>query len=203
MNRTTSEKGIALIKQFEGCRLEAYKPVKTEKYYTIGWGHYGSDVKKNQKITLDQADKMLKSDLKKYEANVNKYMKIYNFNQNQFDALVSFAYNIGSIDTLTDNGRRSLATIKKKLPLYTKAGGKTLAGLIRRREAELKLFNTPIKESTAPTSPSVKKSNEEIAREVIAGKWGNGNARKSKLTKAGYDYEAIRKLVNQMMNKGK
>ena len=202
MNRTTSEKGIALIKQFEGCRLEAYKPVKTEKYYTIGWGHYGSDVKKNQKITLDQADKMLKSDLKKYEANVNKYMKIYNFNQNQFDALVSFAYNIGSIDTLTDNGKRSIDTIKKKLPLYTKAGGKTLAGLIRRREAELKLFNTPVKEAASPVV-SNKKSNEEIAKEVIAGKWGTGNARKSKLTKAGYDYEAIRKLVNQMMKKGK
>ena len=202
MNRTTSEKGIALIKQFEGCRLEAYKPVKTEKYYTIGWGHYGSDVKKNQKITLDQADKMLKSDLKKYEANVNKYMKIYNFNQNQFDALVSFAYNIGSIDTLTDNGRRSIDAIKKKLPLYTKAGGKTLAGLIRRREAELKLFNTPVKEAASPVV-SNKKTNEEIAKEVIAGKWGTGNARKSKLTKAGYDYEAIRKLVNQMMKKGK
>ena len=201
MNRTTSEKGIALIKQFEGCRLEAYKPVKTEKYYTIGWGHYGSDVKKNQKITLDQANKMLKNDLKKYEANVNKYMKIYNFNQNQFDALVSFAYNIGNIDTLTDNGRRSLDTIKKKIPLYTKAGGKTLAGLIRRREAELKLFNTPVKEAASPVV-SNKKSNEEIAKEVIAGKWGNGNARKSKLTKAGYDYEAIRKLVNQMI-KGK
>ena len=201
MNRTTSEKGIALIKQFEGCRLEAYKPVKTEKYYTIGWGHYGSDVKKNQKITLDQANKMLKSDLKKYEANVNKYMKIYNFNQNQFDALISFAYNIGSIDTLTDNGKRSLDTIKKKLPLYTKAGGKTLAGLVRRREAELKLFNTPVKEAASPVV-SNKKSNEEIAREVIAGKWGNGNTRKSKLTKAGYDYEAIRKLVNQMI-KGK
>lgn len=150
--------GLELIKSFESCKLTSYKAVSTEKYYTIGWGHYGADVKRGQKITQAQADALLISDLAKYEAKVEKYQAKYNFNENQFSALVSFAYNIGSIDQLTANGTRTIAQISAKIPAYNKSGGKVLAGLTKRRNAEKNLFNkavgtsspTPIKSGYYP-----------------------------------------------------
>lgn len=138
----TSINGINLIKSFESCRLVAYKAVSTEKFYTIGWGHYGSDVTKGMRITQSQADAYLVRDLAKFEAKVNKYQSKYNFNQNQYDSLVSFAYNVGSIDGLTANGTRTIAQISSKFMVYNKSGGKVLAGLTKRRAAEKKLFNT-------------------------------------------------------------
>ena len=90
----TSTAGINLIKQFEGCRLTAYKPVPTEKYWTIGYGHYGQDVAPNMTITPAQAEIMLGIDLVKYEQAVDHYA-IFPLSQTQFDALVSFAYNCG------------------------------------------------------------------------------------------------------------
>lgn len=187
MGLTTSQNGINLIKQFEGCRLKAYKD--SVGVLTIGYGHT-KGVKAGQTITDQQAVSYLKSDLKVYEAKVNKYYPKYKFNQNQFDALVSFAFNIGSIDQLTARGTRSIATISSKILEYNKAGGKKLTGLVRRREAEKKLFDTPT---------TVKKSSTEIAKEVIAGKWGNGSTRKKKLTEAGYDYSSIQKEVNRLL----
>ena len=152
-----SSVGIKLIQSFESCKLTAYKAVSTEKYYTIGWGHYGADVKKGMKITQAQADAYLISDLAKFEAKVNKYSK-YNFNQNQFDALVSFAYNVGSIDQLTDNGKRSISVISSKITAYNKSGGKVLAGLTRRRKAEKELFDKPVSitQSVTPIVSTVK-----------------------------------------------
>lgn len=185
-----SNNGIKLIQQFEGCRLTAYKAVATEKYYTIGYGHYGSDVTKGMTITQAKATSLLKSDLAKFEKQVDKYAK-YNFNQNQYDALVSFAYNIGNIDGLTRNGTRTITQISEAMVKYNKSGGKVLAGLTKRRNAEQQLFNTACVSST--------KSNEVIAKEVIAGKWGTGTERKTKLTAAGYDYAAIQKLVNKIL----
>ena len=95
-NRSTSQNGIELIKSFEGCRLTAYKAVSTEQYYTIGYGHYGSDVYAGMTITQSQAEDMLKNDLKKYEGYVNTFLNNngIDVNQNQFDALVSFTYNL-------------------------------------------------------------------------------------------------------------
>jgi len=139
-----STTGLNLIKSYEGCKFTAYKAVSTEKYYTIGYGHYGSDVKKGMKITQAQANAYLVSDLEKFEAKVNKYQAKYNFNQNQFDALVSFAYNVGSIDQLTANGTRTIAQISSKIPEYCKSGGKVLSGLVKRRAAEKRLFNTAV-----------------------------------------------------------
>ncbi len=136
----TSTKGVALIKRFEGCRLQAYKPVPTEKYWTIGYGHYGPDVAQNAVISQMQADAYLLLDLDKFEKKVEKYNYIYHWTQNEFDALVSFAYNIGSIDQLTANGTRSKSQIAAKIPAYNKAGGKVLAGLTKRRNAEKALF---------------------------------------------------------------
>ena len=136
----TGNAGLNLIKQFEGCRLTAYKcPAGV---WTIGYGHTAG-VTSGQTITQEEADKMLVCDVEKYERKVNKYYDRYRWNQNEFDALVSFAFNIGSIDQLTANGTRSRAVIAEKILLYNKAGGKLLNGLKRRREAERVLFLTP------------------------------------------------------------
>ena len=132
----TSQTGIDLIKQFEGCVLTAYKcPAGV---WTIGYGHTAG-VKQGQRITAAQAENYLKTDLQAYEKKVEKYSR-YGWNQNEFDALVSFAYNIGSIDQLTANGTRSRAVIAEKMLSYNKAGGVILSGLVRRRQAERQLF---------------------------------------------------------------
>lgn len=134
-----SKKGIDLIKQFEGCRLKAYKcPAGVP---TIGYGHT-KNVKMGDVITQDEAYQLLLNDIVKYEDRVNKYNYKYKFTQNQFDALVSFAFNVGSIDQLTANGTRTLDIISEKILLYNKGGGKTLAGLVKRRKAEQKLFKS-------------------------------------------------------------
>lgn len=130
------QSGINLIKQFEGCILEAYKcPAGV---WTIGYGHTAG-VTQGQKITQAQADAFLVEDLAKFEKKVEKYSK-YSWRQNEFDALVSFAYNVGSIDQLTANGARSRQVIAEKMLLYNKSKGVVLPGLTRRREAERKLF---------------------------------------------------------------
>lgn len=139
----TSQKGIDLIKGFESFSPKACKCLPTEKHYTIGYGHYGADVKENQTMTKEQAEKLLKSDLEKFEQKVNKYNNVYNFNQNQFDALVSFCYNVGSIDQLTAKGTRTIKEISEKILAYNKSGGKVINGLTNRRKKEKELFNTP------------------------------------------------------------
>lgn len=139
----TSKKGINLIKGFESFTPKACKCLPTEKYYTIGFGHYGADVKENQTMTKTQAEELLQKDLEKFEQKVNKYNNVYNFNQNQFDALVSFCYNVGNIDTLTAKGTRTIKEISEKILAYNKRGGKVIKGLTNRRKKEQELFNTP------------------------------------------------------------
>lgn len=147
---------ITLIKEFEGCYLESYKdPVGV---WTIGYGTTSADaaitgtqIKAGMEIDQETAEKWLVESLeRKYAPLVRKYDSVYKWNQNQFDALVSFAYNVGSIDQLTGNGKRSIDTISSKLLAYCYAGGKRFNGLYRRREAEKALFdarpNEPQKE---------------------------------------------------------
>ena len=135
----TGQAGIKLIKQFEGCRLTAYKcPAGV---WTIGYGHT-QGVQPGQTITQTQAEQMLVADLGKYESNVNKYQDKYKWSQNEFDALISFAYNIGGIDKLTAGGTRTRQEIADKMLLYNKANGEVLSGLTRRRQAERELFMT-------------------------------------------------------------
>lgn len=149
-----SQEGIDLIKSFEGFRSQAYRPVITEKYLTIGYGHYGPDVRMGQTITKEQAEALLRKDIEKFEKNVNKWDYTYDFNQNEFDALVSFAYNIGSIDQLTAQGKRSRQEIADKMLLYVHgAGGIKLQGLVKRRQMERELFmkgKTELKKLTIP-----------------------------------------------------
>lgn len=136
---TTSEKGVKMIASFEGCRLTAYLDVAGVP--TIGFGHVAG-VQMGDVITKEQALHMLAKDLKKFEKHVNGYNKIYNFTQNEFDALVSFAYNIGNIKQLTASGTRSKTQIAAKMLLYVKAGGKRVPGLVNRRQKERNLFVT-------------------------------------------------------------
>lgn len=138
-----SNNGLDLIKKYEGCYLNAYKcPAGV---WTIGYGHTTSF--QGESITQEQADRLLIEDVEKFEKKVNNYNSIYNWNQNEFDALVSFAFNIGSINQLTQNGKRSKSQIANAIPLYNKASGKVLSGLTKRRLEEQKLFNTPISTS--------------------------------------------------------
>lgn len=133
----TGKAGIQLIQSFEGCRLTAYRcPAGVP---TIGYGHTVG-VRMGQTITKEQAEEYLRQDLAKYEKKVEKYDGTYQWTQEEFDALVSFAYNIGSIDSLTASGTRSKEVIAEKILAYDKAGGKVLAGLSRRRRAERELF---------------------------------------------------------------
>ena len=153
-----SNKGLDLIKKFEGCRLKAYKD--PAGVWTIGWGHT-KGVKAGDEITQEQADKLLRDDLAVYETKVDKYDNKYHWNQNQFDALVSFAYNIGSIDQLTSNGRRSIKTISDKILEYNKAGGKKLEGLVRRRKAEKALFDEAVQGDSSTVEPQPNNSPKE------------------------------------------
>lgn len=189
-----SKNGLELIKSFEGIRLYAYKCVSSEKYYTIGYGHYGADVYKGMTITKDEAEALLMKDCEKFVNHVNEYQKIYNFNQNEFDALVSFAYNVGNIRQLTQKGTRPKNEIPVHMKEYCNAGGVKLNGLVRRRQMEIDLFNKPL-----PANNIKLKDNNTIAIEVIQGKWGNGNARKVRLTEAGYNYREIQSRVNEML----
>lgn len=182
-----SENGLRLIEQFEGVRLTAYK-VGKEKYYTIGYGHNGSDVTAGMRITQEQAETYLRQDVKEAEDAVNKYSG-YGFNQNQFDALVSFAYNVGNIDQLTANGTRSIEQISAKLPEYVYSSGVKMQGLVNRRAAEKALFDTPV--TVAVTTGE--KSIDELSREVIAGKHGDGDERKRAL---GNLYDMVQSRVN-------
>lgn len=152
----TSEKGIDIIKSFEGLRLNAYDDLqpkillsaatKIKGKLTIGYGHTGKvdglPIMWYTHVTKAQALELLKCDLEKFEKNVMKYNKKYNWTQNEFDALVCFALNVGSIDQLVALGIRSKKAISEKMLCYNKSGGKVLDGLTRRREMERVLFLT-------------------------------------------------------------
>lgn len=142
-NLKISSQGLQLLKKFEGCRLLAYWDVNG---YSIGYGHHGSDVTKDMKITQKEADDFLKKDVAKFEKAVNALK--YDFNQNQFDALVDFAYNCGAgnLKKLTADNTRTLKEISGKIPLYCKANGVALPGLVNRRAAEKKIFDTPVED---------------------------------------------------------
>ena len=140
-DKNISSNGVVLIKSFEGFSRVACKALPTEKYLTIGYGHYGKDVKPNQTITEAEAVKLLVKDLSGFVSKVNKYNRKYGFTQNEFDALVSFCYNVGNIDGLTKNGTRTKAQIADKFLAYSYSGGKFIKGLYNRRVKERNLFN--------------------------------------------------------------
>ena len=138
-----SEEGISLIKRFEGCRLEAYKC--SAGVLTIGYGHTGG-VKEDDTITQEEADKLLKADVFKFEKNVEDNVKV-ELNQSQFDALVAWTFNLGvgnlrSSTMLQKLNNEDYTSVPSEMKRWNKAGGKTLDGLIRRRKAESLLFES-------------------------------------------------------------
>lgn len=144
MNISTD--GINLIKQFEGCYLEAY--LCPGNVWTIGYGTTepinGVKPYKGMKITQEQADKLLITNLKKYENAVNTYVK-YNMNQNMFDALVSFTYNCGisalqKSTLLQKLNKGDIQGAADEFLRWNKSGGKILNGLVKRRKKERELF---------------------------------------------------------------
>lgn len=145
-----SQKGIDLIKSFESCKLTSYKAVETETFYTIGYGHYGADVKKGQTITKDEALKLLDKDLDRFESAVNNLVRV-SLNQNQFDALVSLTFNIGvnafkKSTLLRQLNEKDYEGAKDQFKRWNKSSGIVLNGLIRRRKEEELLFNTKVSE---------------------------------------------------------
>jgi len=136
-----SEKCMAIIREFEGCRLKAYKC--PAGIWTIGYGHTRK-VLPGQTITNEEAENLLDQDLWPVEENLNRLG--FDLNQNQYDALISFIFNVGW-------GHFSESTLLKKIRIspdhrdipaefkkWVKAGGKKLPGLVRRRKAEADLY---------------------------------------------------------------
>lgn len=170
----TSTNGRNFIESFEGCILQAYDDAndhivpaggKAQGVLTIGYGHTSAagepKVFPGQTITKQQADAILASDLVRVESDVNRLVKVP-LTQNQFDALVSFHFNTGALGkssilkVLNDKNYEDAAN---RILLYNRAGGKVLAGLVRRREAEKKMF----------LSPDTKSNSTVAAGTVLAG----------------------------------
>lgn len=136
-----SAEGLALIKKFEGCELEAYQDAVG--VWTIGYGHI-KGVKEGMTITKQQAEEMLEEELVEYENYVKEAVK-YQLDQCMFDALVSWTYNLGPSNLNSSTLLKVLNAgdydgVPEQIKRWNKAGGKVLQGLVRRREAEALLF---------------------------------------------------------------
>ncbi|MEM6251751.1 MAG: lysozyme [Cyanobacteria bacterium P01_D01_bin.156] len=139
--RQTNTSGVGLIKSFEGLRLRAYQDAVG--VWTIGYGTTRG-VKPGQEISEAQAEALLKTDLTRFESSVNQALRVP-VNDNQFAALVSFTYNVGSgamrSSTLMRKlNRRDIYGASNEFLRWNRAGGRVLAGLTRRRKAERALF---------------------------------------------------------------
>ena len=139
----TSKEGIALIKKFEGCKLESYKCAAG--VWTIGYGSTHG-ITEGMSISQERADMLLLEDLEKFEQAVNDLVEV-DLQQNQFDALVSWTFNLGPTNLKNSTLLKVLnsthvdwADIPYQIQRWNKAGGKVLEGLVRRREAEALLF---------------------------------------------------------------
>lgn len=142
----TSNAGLNLIKGFEGKRLNAYDD--GVGVWTIGFGTIkypnGARVRKGDACTEQQAEDYLRNDLAKFEAAINKLVKVP-LTQNQFDALASFTYNLGETNLANSTLLKKLNKsdyqgAAEQFLRWNKAGGKVMKGLVRRREAERALF---------------------------------------------------------------
>ena len=170
-NKRIGQAGLALIKQYEGCRLVAYRCAAG--VWTIGYGHTAG-VHSGMTITQAQADAYLRQDIAKFEGYVNNPVCVpitANLNQNQFDALVSFAFNLGAGNLRKLCKGRTAAQIAQAMTQYCKANGKVLAGLRRRRAAEQALFNKPVSAAT----PAQNTESEDYNMKTIK-KGSKGNA---------------------------
>ena len=156
-----SERGIELLKQFEGLELEAYQDIAG--IWTIGYGHTGPDVQPGMRITEREAEALLRRDLKSREDAVDRLSSVP-LNNNEFDALVSFVYNVGIEAFRGSTARKRLNRGDRMgaadaLTWWNKAtvGGvlREVLGLTRRRASERALFLTP-------TSPPIVREPEKV-----------------------------------------
>ena len=137
----TSAEGLALIKKFEGLELKAYKCAAG--VWTIGYGHT-KDVQEGDEWSESHADHMLEVELEEFEGYINDNVTVA-LSQNQFDALVSWVYNLGPANLKASTMLKVLNSgdyegVPAQIQRWNKAGGKVLEGLIRRRKAEALLF---------------------------------------------------------------
>ena len=140
--------GLALIKYYEGYRTTPYRCAAGK--ITVGYGHViGNGLQLpdewNRKFSLGEIDELLRTDLARFERGVLHYCTVY-ITQSQFDSLVSFSFNLGlgvlQRSTLRQKlNRGDYDGASKEFLKYTRAGGKVLKGLVRRRQAEYNLFN--------------------------------------------------------------
>jgi GH24 family phage-related lysozyme (muramidase) len=153
MSLTIGAAGIALIKQFEGCarkrpdgRFEAYPdPASGGAPWTIGWGTTGTDVRKGTIWTQAQCDQRVAVDVAHFASQVASLIGLAPTTQNQFDAMVCLAYNIGppnlkASTLLARHKVRDYAGAQEQFARWNKADGKVMAGLIKRRAAEAALY---------------------------------------------------------------
>ena len=144
---TVSKEGIALIKYYEGYRTTPYRCAAGK--ITVGYGHViGNGLQLpdewNRKFSLGEIDELLRTDLARFEQGVSRYCPVY-LTQSQFDALVSFSFNLGlgvlQRSTLRQKINRGDADAAKVILKYNMAGGRILKGLTNRRIAEYRMFN--------------------------------------------------------------
>lgn len=145
---TYSEKGLALTKEFEGLRLTAY--LDFVGLWTIGYGHTGHDVHEGMTITQEQADALLTQDVAWAAETVNRLVQVP-LTQHEFDAVVDFVFNVGrkafgNSTMLRKLNAGNYAGAADEFPKWCKAGGKVVAGLVSRRQAEQDLFRYEVEE---------------------------------------------------------
>lgn len=144
--RQINDKGLYLVKHFEGCELKAYWDA-TGKCWTIGYGHTGlqhkdGTVYEGREITLQQAEFLLRYDMHQFESRVMIFVKVPT-NDDQFSALVSFDFNTGSLGKSTLLkllNAKQYEEAAKQFPRWNRSGGKVLRGLTLRRQSEQRLF---------------------------------------------------------------
>jgi GH24 family phage-related lysozyme (muramidase) len=134
---------LEMIKSFEGFLPNAYWD---HKQWSIGYGSFAGNNRSRPDIpgpiSRQEAERMLMRHVQRFSNDVERWNRAgnYNWNEGQKGALISFAYNIGSIGQLTDQGRRDNATIARKIPEYNRASGQVVPGLVNRRRIEQQKF---------------------------------------------------------------
>lgn len=146
MPRNISDNGLHFTAAFEQFRGTAYRATKDEKYLTIGYGHYGADVKEGQQVTEGQALILLNKDMAAAVKAVDAVAP-ESLDQSQFDAMVDLVFNVGpgAIGASTGTGQAlrkgDIATLRQKLPQFINQNGKPVLGLRRRAAGRLALFD--------------------------------------------------------------
>ena len=142
-NLTYGGKGLAMTEQFEGCKLTAYQD--QVGVWTIGYGHTGPEVVKGRTITIEEAQDLLAMDIRTAATFVNNVVAVA-LSQEEFDALVDFAFNLGrgrleGSTLLHELNAGNFTAAAAQFEVWDRAGGAVVAGLLRRRQAEAALFN--------------------------------------------------------------